>query len=495
MGQISGRVTGGVGGAPMDDVTVIVEEVGSPSVMVQGVATGADGVFSLTDLPVGRYVLHASPRSSDPWLPTYAPGTVRRPDAAVISITDAAPKTVNISLAPAVVLTGALLNADGTPSTQSLQAWSARNPSSFLIQPNANGTFHAKVVPDRKIGVFPSGGPVNSVRSIVVVDAVSPGVKNLGVLRIPGRTATITATVKFNKSTPWDQVVSVADQSGFLAASCEVGHPWSRDRNTTSSRWNCTVSKSGKMTAKVPPGSYRVVLDGTNVSKKVVAKAGKTVSVGGLKQPKIILVAGKVTDAKGKARAKCWVSFKSRLQSRGYQATMGSIPTNKAVTYLGSVAPGQYEARVSGPCTGDAKHPVTVIKLVTIKAKQVRPIRVTAGNSSYMLRGVRLDLSGRSRSVSGRVVNTRGEPVEGVCLYHHFTAWKADPAVQARTNDLEWYTLADACSDANGQFKQAGVSPGKGYLYYRDTYDGGYLPGVVQVSGKSDLKNVKIVVR
>lgn len=434
----------GASSAAADDgqgtVTGTVTFAGKPVAGVEVALQGAD--FSWDDYTytdgAGRFTLAADPgvgvlrvdNGSQPFLATYSGNTVREPDAQRVTIQAGSSQTVNIQVAAAATVTGTVVDAKGkrlagvdvwaTNTTRSGTGWGTTD---------ANGNYVLNGLATGPVEVIASLGTGNKYRSGSVSVRATQGksVKAKPIRIANAKLGKIRATIKGAKQ--GDRIYAYDTKRKFALHIDDV-------------------LKNGKfkLDAKVAPGTYRIVVGGTNrASKAVTVKAKKTSKAGTVKVPKKrTKVSGKVKTSKGKAARDVSVTVRD-----SYGTFVGGAATNKKGKYsVPGVVSGRYTVEAFDPSGKNAS--------------KVRNVTVKRGKNAK--RSVKL---AKAYRVTGTIKHA-GKPVAGVSVY-----------AGVRADD----------TDAQGKFTIRGLGKGKVQLSTYDPYPGGYVHAFKSLTIKK--KNVK----
>jgi hypothetical protein len=287
---LTGRVTNGVGGAPVEGAVVIARSGG----VSKGTTAGPDGAFSVPDLPPGKYSLTAG-------APGFAPVTlpVEAPSAAPVDVVlgggyAARITVVKMESAPQgpPPPRGAQV-ARGTPeegalvvlmhrSTQTYRSGITGPDGTVRIERLGAGNWRIAVRRDgfsvghaRDID-FKTGSPPEESREARLYPAVETPIRVLDEAGSPVRNARVyTGGTDEDYDERRSKLVGRTDDEGVIRFTFDDGVPWK------SVVW--VVPESGGAVVRVEPEDT-----GSGQEVKVVARPGRAVQ-------------GTVTDAKGKA--------------------------------------------------------------------------------------------------------------------------------------------------------------------------------------------------
>jgi len=431
---ITGKVTSG--GTPVANASVRVFTPGSPE-STRYTTTDETGTYVLDyGLTGGSYVVAAenwiwegSDFQTADFLTTYSGNTVREPDAKAVTVAEGGSATANIAVVPGATVKGKIVDSKGKPVKG---AWvsaynTTRHGSDYADATDANGNYVLKGLATGKVEISSSVWNTKSTSSGTVTVAAKQG-------------ATVTAkTLRMDK-------VTFGTITGKVKGLKKGDTVWVYDTKLKYSYQVGAAEKKGSLKVKenLAPGTYRLVVGGTNVaSKAVTVKAKKTSKAGSLKAPKKrTKVTGKIKGSNGKALKTAWVSLVD-----SYGTYLPGAGTNKKGKYtIKGVYSGAYTVSASDS-TG--KNAWTSAKITVTKGKNAK-------------KNLKL---GKTYKVTGTVKHA-GKAVEGANVSAS-GAW--------------------ATTGADGKFVLTGVVGGKQTFSVYDPYTGGYLNVNAKVTVKKNM--------
>jgi protocatechuate 3,4-dioxygenase beta subunit len=404
-------------------------------------AQATSGEYYSADIKSGKYVLLVKPgvsytvRANSPyenpsWLSTYAGNTVRAEDGKKIKPSTSAPSTVNITANTKIgKISGTVVDAKGK-AVKGANVWaSALNRAGYGgATTDSKGKYTITGLPADTYYV--NAGNTNSNGTITNVK-VSVG-------------KTAKATVKLKKyTTAKGKVVLTLKAPKALVKSNEACATLFDSKGYWAGS-GCIEKSGGKITlVNLAAGTYKLALDGANVSKKVTVKKDKTTKVSMTRVAGTTL-SGKITDSKGKAIAKAWVYVRDANNTglRGVQTS------SKGAYKFSGVVKGAY----------------------VVQAYPVKPSQGASTEKKVTLSGKKATSNVKlvkSATITGKVVNSKGKPVAGVQV--------------SISTGIDWVS---ATTDSKGTYKLVGLHSGKHVVATYDPYEGGYF------NGKSAKKSV-----
>ncbi|WP_158615070.1 carboxypeptidase regulatory-like domain-containing protein [Cellulomonas sp. PhB150] len=427
VGVVSGTVT--FAGAPAADAYV---QLFSPGKWASA-RTAADGTYSTTAEP-GTYEVTVLGPLGSRYLTTYLGGTVRAADSTPLKVTAGATATADVRLVAGAGVTGKVVDATGAPLAGAT-VWLS-NVDRFGTTPattDAAGVYTTYELATGKVSLYGFKGTHKSVtKSVAVRQGTLVRAPPLRVQKVVG--ARIAGHVR---------ATNASDQPVQLLNAKKVTVGWERPNA------HGNVAFVG-----LKAGTYRVVLSGTNISKKVTVKATTRASFGTLVRGRPTAVSGVVTSPTGKPALEAEVRV---VDSFGTIA--GTATTN---------AKGRY--RVVGVISG--RYTVVAEPDTTSYARGSLSLSVTKGRNK-VAPVLRLPTGGK---VYGYVTSAKGKSVEGITVF---------------TTDRS------AVTDARGRWVLTGVAKGKRHLTVSDDVVGGYhtvQTSVVAKNGRT-VRVATIVVR
>jgi len=409
---ISGHVT--FGGKPVTGATVEVNEWYAQDHVWETVyhgATDSSGAYSIEVQP-GSYEVSAQTASPSPYLRTDAGGTVRDPIATVFTVKAGSHHTADISMRAGALATGKVVDSAGKPVKGVTVGAISTNRFGYTgARTDSTGTYTLDGLATGPATLEVSGmGGVATPRTVSLTAGTTTTIPTIRL----AKAATITGHIK--AKSPRNQYLTLLD-----AHHDEV---WS---GSSDSHGNVQI-------AGLRAGAYRLVLDATNLSKRVVVKAGKTASFGTITRANRNWLRGTVTTPSGKPAAHSYVQL---TDTWGTYATSAMTDSKGRFTVFG-VLSGAVRVYASNAAQGYA---LTSVRTTVTKGKDKTGVRI------------KLTTGG---TLTGVVKNSAGAAVPGVVVG---VGPGADGSV---------------VTDSHGRWTLRGVIPGKRAVDVYDPYPGGY---------------------
>lgn len=411
VGTITGQVTRN--GKPVNGARVTLTSEDDYS-WGGGATTDASGRYTITATP-GTGVVWVE-TSSSKFLATYSGNTVRFPDAKKVSVTAGGSQTVDVKVTASATITGKVVDAKGKP-VKGVHVWgeNVQRSGRGHARTNAQGRYVLRGLATGPVEVIASKGTGQKYR-----DGAAPRVIAVQGKSVTAKTIRIKAE---KKGTLKATIKGVQKGDAIWAYDTRAKYPLELD----------TADKKGKLkiTGKVPVGTYRVVIGGTNkASKAVTVKANKSVNAGTLKAPKKrARLTGVVKGSNGKRVGGVNVTA---YDSYGTYAGNVTASTKGRYTITG-LASGKYVLHVYDDSLKNAR---------TSKGVKVAAKKKTKKNIKLA----------KAYRVTGTITH-RGKPVVGVDVYS------------------DW---SSAVTDSSGRYTLRGIGKGKVRLLAHDPYAGGY---------------------
>ncbi|MBD8057597.1 carboxypeptidase regulatory-like domain-containing protein [Cellulomonas sp. JH27-2] len=411
--SISGHVT--FAGQPVAGAIVEVNEWNNEDDVWEPVfhgTTDASGAYSI-EVQAGYYEVSAETASPSPYLRTDAGGTVRDPIATVFAVKASSQLTADISMRAGALATGKVVDSAGKPAT---------GMTVLVASTNRFGQAYATT---DAAGAYTIEGL-----------ATGPATLELAGTRGVAARRTISLTAGTTTKVPTIHLANAATITGHIKAKS----PRNQDLTLLDAHhdvvWNANSDSHGnvKITG-LPAGAYRLVLDGTNLSKRVVVKTGKTASFGTITRANRTYLSGTVTTPSGKAAAHAYVQLTDTWGTYAGSATTDAQGQFKAFGVLS----GAYRVHASNRAKGYAD---TSVRTTVTKGKDKT--------------GVRIKLT-PGGTLTGVVKNSAGAVVPGVVV--------VDPGAAL---------AGEVVTDSHGRWTLRGVTPGKRTVDVYDPYPGGY---------------------
>jgi len=371
--------------------------------------TGATGVYS-TKVQPGSFTARVTTPTSRGYLTTYSGGTVREPDARSFSTKAGAATSLHVALVAAATITGKVVTSSGKPvSHVAVTAANVGRSGSATAQTDAKGRYTLHGLATGKVHL--TFKHVDRKISSITVTA-KQGSK-------------VTAKTRIATWNPWPPLTGKVTGRGVDGLGVVL-------LSSTHHVVADAVANGEKVAfAKVPPGTYRLVVIGTNLSKKVTVKAGKKASFGTISRGTLHTVSGVVRSASGAVVVGASVTI---TDAYGTRAVSTSTDEHGRFSALG-VLTGTYTVSARSRSTADGTGTTT--------------FSVTRGKDRT---GVTVRLP-RGATLQGVVKSASGKVVAGVVV-------RADKR--------------SATTDRHGHWVLRGVTPGTRTVTFTDPYTGGY---------------------
>lgn len=468
---VTGRVT--LGGEPLRGVDVILEPDGtlqSPRSAdgVEVAQTNHDGVFRFTKVPVksrastGAWLVRVDGRKYGA-LETYHGATVRHGDATRLTLSAGDTTTADVEMVAGATIKGRIVDEKGRPVAKVYVVvaeggywWTPVERTdaagNFRFHGLGGGDVTISWGHDGSAGFTTTRGTTTTVPDLVLKPPVK---KPLGTVKVKATgLKKDDDIILFNTKT---REVETFAWAGARAAS------------------------SVQLKEKVAPGTYRLVVGGTNTaSKKFSVRAGKTTKVPTLKAPKKrTTLTGKVTRRDGKPLSSGRVFVIDKFGT--------SLPRSAKVkdgTYkISGLTKGNYTIRVEHPKV--AGHQTTQHFKVTKSPKAKKKVTLT-----------------KTATVTGTITNTGGQPVRGIQLafavLDETTCTKGTPWEKYTSAiDCRLDTVTGPVTDEDGRFTFENVPQGAQVLLAYDPGIGDYAPTAKQITVKKSgtVWNVEVSAR
>lgn len=384
-----------------------------------------NGSYRALVAPGKTYTVEVYPEyPSRTYLGTYSGSTVRQVDATKINVTASAPATANIAVyAKLGKITGIVKDAKGKP-VAGADVWvSATNRTGYGSATSAaNGRYTIEGLPAGRYEVSASKGSSSSYNAAKGKSyTVKPGATTSTTVSIkaPAKGA-ITLKVKASSSV-WKR------SAGVCATAMTPKGVWVNSA--------CADKKSKKLTIKgLAAGTYKVALNGTNQTYKIVVKKNRT-TTRSVTRPTGTSVSGTVRSSSNKVLANAQVIISDANGTALGMATTSSkgrytVPGAVKGTYVVDVAP----AKASSGAYAGRKFTVKKGKKATANVRLVK-----------------------GATISGKITTTSGKGIAGMSVY----VVGANGYGYATTN-------------AKGQYKVSGLLKGTYQVSSTDPYLGGY---------------------
>lgn len=398
------------------------------------------GTFS-TDIEHGGYVLFAKPgkyiMSASPvypeisgWLTTYAGDTVRYDDTAKIAVSRSKPKVLNFAVFDQVGnITGYLRDANGDALAHRMVGITALNRGTQLNRQenyaytDGTGRFTAGDLPAGKYQ-FEYNDPEyleTKVSKTVVV----------------GKTSKISLLAKKRPEASGKVVVKLSAPRSIVKAGIACVRLIPKD-SLAQEGGGCLPRNNKSKTVtlyNVRVGAYTTVVAGAS-NKKITVKKGSTTRVS-LTRPAGVMISGKVRTSTGSPLRSVYISAYDK-----HGTWLGGVFTDRTGDY-----------KLSGAVRG--KYAITVVShspsqgATTVKS-------VTVGKKNTVV-NIKLH---KSATITGKVVNSKGEPVRNVLV-----STTGGP------------TYDEVATNSKGVYTLRGLAPGTYRVITKDESNGGYFDG------------------
>ena len=399
--------------------------------------TDATGSYTMAWVDPGTYIVSVAndvytdgKMSRFDFLQTFAGGTVRAPEAKKFTVAAGSSVTANINAIAGAVVKGKVVDAKGRPAKGvSVYASNTTRAGWGDATTDSKGNYRISGLATGKVSVSAYSANASGEKTVTAKQGSAKTAKTIKLKSQP--LGTITGTVKGLKKTDSVWLYNTKSKYSFMIAA--------------------PGTKTFKVKQKVEPGTYRLVVGGTNkASKAVTVKAKKTSKAGTLTAPsKRTKVSGTVKGSNGKvlAEASVWVDD-------SYGTSAGTATTSAKGKYsISGVTSGKYTVSVYDSKNNNAQ---TVVKLTVKKGKNAtKNVKMAKG---YKVTGT---VKYKSKAVAG--VSITGTTAKGA------------------------YAWAETSS--KGKFTLKGLGKGKVFLTAYDSYVGGYLTASKSATIKS--KNIK----
>lgn len=433
-GTVTGTVT--FDGAPV--VGARVQLTPSKVLGGMGALTDATGTYTITDVPPGDYAARVDNYLIDQdaefdFLTTYSGDTVRMPDAVTHPVASGASTTIDVNPVPGAAITGKVRGSDGAPVEGAwVRAVNADRAGFGMARTDALGRYVIKGLATGKVVVAASGP--DAPEDEPFAEWTAQGSRSVKAKQGKSRTVkTITIPL-------------LGKLKGKVKGLKKGDSVYAFNTKTKTTLHLRTSQRRGSLSinAKLPAGTYRVVVGGTNrATKSVKIKSGKTARFAKLTVPtKRTKVRGKVREHDGGLLAGAYVMVLDRFGIPAGHATSGSTGTYS----IKGVVSGTYTVSVLDPSDRNAD---TSVK-VTVTPGKHKKRNVTMGKG-YRVKGA---------------ATFEGAPVAGLTV----AASRA------------WDT-----SSALGRFRLANLAKGKHVVTVRDPWAGGYLDVQKKITVKRNL--------
>ena len=394
---ITGRLT--ADGAPA--VGALVNASGAGKYRNLG-AVDSDGRFAFEACPGVPYqVWGERSATSAGYFTTYLGGVTREADAATVSVPAGSAASVDIPMFTQV----------GSISVKVVDAKGKPQPDTRITVHGVDRNFYLRKRTDRN----------GNVR----LDGMLRGTYTVGRDKTVTVTPKKTSNVTINVDEKWGTVKVTVKAPAKLSKKVSLDATVKDSKGVTVGTYH--PSKRGTTNiSDLPAGKYRVILGGTNISKKITVKRGKTTRVS-FTRPLGTTITGTVRKANGKP-------FKGKVHvSDGHGTYLGAVTTTSKGRYtLKGAVKGRYVVSATGKDRTGKTRAVTVKKGKTAKVNLRFAKTVT---------------------LAGKVVTDTGRPAAevGVTLVDSWGQWS-------------WNV---ATTDVNGRY-EIKVVPGKYTIHLKD---------------------------
>lgn len=384
-----------------------------------------NGTYSALVLPGKTYDVYVrAPWPATSYLTTYAGSTVREIDAKKIAVSATAGARADIALYTKLgKITGVVRDSKGKPVAGASVSVNATNRTAYGSATSAaNGTYTIQGLPAGRYEVGAYKGSSTSYNAAKAKSyTVRAGATTKTSVSIKGAPkGAITLKVKASK-TVWKR-------AGGVCATA----------TTTKGGWGgqaCATSKTKKLTIKgLAGGTYKVTLDGTNQSYKVVVKSSKTTTKT-VTRPTGTSISGTARSSSNKILAGAHVQIVD-----GNGTSLGSTMTSSKGRYtVPGAVKGTYRVHVS-PAKPTSGAP-TAKKLTVKKGKKATAnVRLTKG-----------------AVISGKITTTSGKGIAGMYVDVFGAGWGS--AVTNSKGEYKVYGLV------KGTYKVSAIDPNVGGYY------------------------------
>lgn len=468
--KVTGRAT--INGEPVRGVEVALEPATTRESRASETArTNNDGFFTFTKVPV------RSSASSGEWillvdgakygaLATYFGDTVRRGDATRLSLNPGSTTSADVVLVAGAGVKGRVVDQDGRPLAG--VSVSAAQEGEWL-RPNDRTDAQGRY---RHLGLSGSELELSTWSNGMQARAV--------VSPTPGETITVPDLVLEPPPAP-DPPGTITAKVKRLKEGDEVRL---FDTKTRETQYLVRARTKGtlKIAEEVPPGTYRLVISGTNTaSRAFTVRPGKKTKVGAFKGPKKrTSLSGTIKRSDGTPLAQGRVRVYDK-----YGTLVSKLPNGDAAR----VRDGKYTVKglVKGRYTIQARGPKKAAPRTT------KHFKVSAGKKakkSFKLK--------KTATVSGRVTHG-AQPVRGVeigyVVLNESTCTDGDVWTKYTSErDCIDEIVTGPITDEHGRFTFKNVPLGKRVLFADDPSFGGYktAESVVKVKKTGTTWNVGV---
>lgn len=444
---VTGRVT--FQGEAAQDVMVVLRT--SEGKQRRSAWTDDDGRYTFPNAPstaawpADEWAVMAVEYGEDhqfPGLPTYSGDTARLGGATFYRFAPGTSTTIDIAMVAGATVTGRVLNAQGEPvKNTAVQVRHTTREGAGIVTTDSHGNYSVSGLGSGLVDISAwkkrrEGGAAST--AILGETVTAPDI----VLHKVPRKGTIDAKVSRLKK----------HDTLFLY---NVKTHWSAPIG-----WKMKpTKKKGTVTlrTKVEPGTYRLVIAGTNVaSKKFTVRPGKSTTVKPFKGPK------KRSTVKGKIKR--GDGFIEVYDSYGTRAPLRNLSGEDGTYKVKRLGKGRYTVQVMDPTQRGARATVKVkvkngkVTTKNIKLRKLTTVTGTVTHDGTPVRGVRV----------GVVLMGTG------CI-----VWRDDPDgmwpdSDARKDGCVEEYLPTVLTDENGRFTLPDVARGKVVLRASDDDVGGY---------------------
>jgi len=384
---VKGRVT--FDGQPAQDVVIRFTNVHGRRTFEGRAHTDAEGNYVMKDvpsttlMPKARWVVEAANMNQDRYhaFSTYAGGATRQGDAKRFTFTAGSTTTVDIELAPAATVSGRVVDQHGTPMAGvRVEAQSLTRENSSWRVTDEDGRYTISGL---------GSGPVEIHTFTSMADYGKSPAAGTASLTI-GQTTSINDVV----FTPYVPVKkgTVKAKASRLIKNDRIYLFDVTTRDATALTPYKFIGKSLELTKKVMPGTYRLVIGGTNVaSKKFEVRPGQTTTVPTLKGPKKrYTLTGKVKRRNGTLlkhpRAHVYDKFGTYRREESYRKHQYRVVGLGQGTYVISAGTYSTEHWATATMKVKAKKGTALKKNLTLP--KLRTVTGTVTNGVAPVRGV-----------------------------------------------------------------------------------------------------------